>query len=76
LNTYEVKMGEENGWVEYKKLILSELTRSNERLTRIENDLSSIKEELAVLRTKMYLGSAVVAIFISIGVSIINSFLK
>lgn len=69
-------MGEENGWVEYKKLILSELTRSNERLTRIENDLSSIKEELAVLRTKMYLGSAVVAIFISIGVSIINSFLK
>jgi hypothetical protein len=36
-------MGEENGWLEYKKLILAELTRSNERLSKIENELSSIK---------------------------------
>jgi len=69
-------MGEDNGWVEYKKLILSELTRGNDRLMKIESELSDIKEELAVLRTKMYFGSAIVAIFISIGVSIITSLIK
>jgi hypothetical protein len=69
-------MSEDNGWIEYKKLILAELTRSNDRLSRIEADLSSIKEELAVLRTKMYFGSAIIAVFISIGVTFVNHVIK
>jgi hypothetical protein len=69
-------MGEENGWLEYKKLILAELTRSNERLSKIENELSSIKEEIAILKTKMYFGSAIVAVIISIGVTFISNVIK
>lgn len=69
-------MSEENGWIEYKKLILAELTRSNDRLSKIENDLSSIKEELAVLRTKMYFGSAIVAVLISASITVINTIIR
>lgn len=67
---------EENGWIEYKKLILSELTRSNERLGKIESELTDIKQEIAVLKTKMYFGSAVVAIIISIGMTFLDLLLK
>ena len=67
---------EDNGWVEYKKLILSELTRSNERLGKIETELASIKEQIAVLKTKMYFGSAIVAIIISIGMTFIDHLIK
>lgn len=69
-------MSEENGWIEYKKLILAELTRSNDRLSKIESDLSSIKEELAVLRTKMYFGSAVVAVLISASITVLNTIIR
>ena len=67
---------EENGWLEYKKLILSELTRSNERLGKIETELSDIKQEIAVLKTKMYFGSAIVAIVISIGMTFLDHLIK
>jgi len=67
---------EENGWIEYKKLILSELTRSNERLGKIESELTDIKQEIAVLKTKMYFGSAVVAIIISVGMTFLDLLLK
>lgn len=67
---------DDTGWLEYKKLILSELTRSNERLGEIESNLSDIKQEIAILKTKMYFGSAIVAVVISIGVSLMGSFLR
>lgn len=67
---------EDNGWLEYKKLILSELTRSNERLGKIESELTDIKQEIAILKTKMYFGSAVVAIIISIGMTFLDQLLK
>ena len=69
-------MSEENGWIEYKKLILAELTRSNDRLSKIESDLSSIKEELAVLRTKMYFGSAIVAVLMSASITVLNTIIR
>ena len=64
-----------NGWGEYKKLILSELTRSNLRLSRIEEDLSHIQQEIAVLKTKMYFGSAMVACIASVGITFVTHFL-
>ena len=67
---------EENGWLEYKKLILSELTRSNERLGKIETELSDIKQEIAILKTKMYFGSAIVAVVISIGMTFLDHLIK
>ena len=67
---------EDNGWFEYKKLILSELTRTSDRLSRIESELSEIKQEIAVLKTKMYFGSAVVAMIISAAIAFIDHFSK
>lgn len=67
---------EENGWIEYKKLILSELTRSNERLGKIETELSDIKQEIAILKTKMYFGSAIVAVIISVAMTFIDHLMK
>lgn len=67
---------EDNGWVEYKKLILSELTRSNDRLLKIESELSDIKQEIAILKTKMYFGSAIVAVVISAGMTFLDHLIK
>ena len=58
-------MPETNGWNEYKQLVLTELKRANKRLVTIEDDLSSIKQDLAILKTKMYFGSAMIAIVFS-----------
>ena len=60
-----------NGWNEYKNLVLTELKRANQRLVTIEEDLSSIKQDLAILKTKMYFGSAVIAMVFSGVVSLI-----
>ena len=67
---------EDNGWLEYKKLILSELTRSNERLGKIETELTDIKQEIVILKTKMYFGSAIVAVIISIGMTFVTQLIK
>jgi hypothetical protein len=67
---------DDNGWLEYRKLILSELTRCNERLGKIEDELGGIKQEIAILKTKMYLGSAMVAIVISVGMTFLDHLLK
>jgi len=65
------KMPDINGWNEYKNLVLTELKRANQRLVTIEEDLSSIKQDLAILKTKMYFGSAVIAMVFSGVVSLI-----
>jgi len=65
------KMPDINGWNEYKNLVLTELKRANQRLVTIEEDLSSIKQDLAILKTKMYFGSAIIAIVFSGVVSLI-----
>jgi len=65
------KMPDKNGWNEYKNLVLTELKRANQRLVTIEEDLSSIKQDLAILKTKMYFGSAVIAMVFSGVVSLI-----
>ena len=56
---------EGNGWNEYKQFVVQELKRSNDRLKGIEDRLIDIERELAVLKTKMYVGSAFVAVIFS-----------
>ena len=53
-------MENNNGWNEYKQFVVQELKRSNNRLKGIEDRLMGIEKELAVLKTKMYIGSALV----------------
>tara|TARA_R110002167_G_scaffold313766_1_gene519440 strand:+ start:270 stop:482 length:213 start_codon:yes stop_codon:yes gene_type:complete len=64
-------MPDTNGWNEYKNLVLTELKRANKRLVSIEDELSSIKQDLAILKTKMYFGSAVIAMVFSGVVSLV-----
>jgi hypothetical protein len=55
----------ENGWDEYKKLVLHELERSNSRLQKIEDHLNAIDKKLTILQTKVY----TTALFISVVIS-------
>jgi hypothetical protein len=43
----------DNGWDEYKKLVLHELERSNSRLQKIEDHLNVIDKKLTILQTKV-----------------------
>jgi len=67
---------EDSGWPEYRKLVLSELQRSNDRLSRIENDIGEIKEKLAILQTKVYFTSSSLAFMISTMVAFFNTSIK
>jgi hypothetical protein len=42
----------ENGWHEYQKLVLAELTRLDEGMQKVQEDVSQIRLAVAVLRTK------------------------
>jgi hypothetical protein len=64
-------MPETDDWNEYKKLVLAELKRANNRLLVIESDLVDIKRELAVLKTKVYVGTATVAMIFSGVISLV-----
>jgi len=67
---------EDNGWIEYRKLVISELQRSNDRLTRIESDITDIKQGLVILQTKIYFASSTLAFLISAAVGILTSVIK
>ena len=43
-----------NGWEEYKRLIVHEIDRNNDRLNLIDKRLSKIENKLAVIHTKIY----------------------
>lgn len=45
---------ERNGWDKYKKYVVNELERTNDRLSGIDKRLSHIERKLAVLDTKVY----------------------
>jgi hypothetical protein len=44
----------DNGWDQYKKLVLVELERTNSRLLDIDKRLAHIEKKLAVLDAKVY----------------------
>ena len=59
----------DNGWAEYKRLVLNELERTNFRLDRVDNRLSKIERHLAIVQTKVATWAAGIALIISGGVS-------
>jgi hypothetical protein len=55
----------DNGWDEYKKLVLHELERSNSRLQKIEDHLNVIDKKLTILQTKVYTTALLISVVIS-----------
>ena len=45
-------MPSENGWPEYQRLVLAELTRLDETVQQVKRDVEHIRISVAVLRTK------------------------
>ena len=62
-----------NGWGEYKKFVIHELERMNDKLEVVDKRLSKIDHNLTILQTKAYVASAVVAMIFSGIVSVIIS---
>jgi hypothetical protein len=60
-----------NGWDMYKKLVVKELERCNNRLDVMDRRLSKIERNIAVLQTKVYVSAAAVAFILSASVSIL-----
>ena len=58
-------MMSDNGWDEYKKLVLHELERSNSRLQKIEDHLNTIDRKLTILQTKVYTTAFCISVLIS-----------
>lgn len=54
-----------NGWDQYKKLVLHELERTNNRLTDIDKRLNHIERKLSVLDTKVYASAFVASIILT-----------
>ena len=65
-----------NGWNEYKQFVVQELKRSSKKLENIEQRLIIIEQEIAIIKTKMYVGSAVIAVIFSGLVSLIVDSLR
>ena len=55
----------ENGWDEYKKLVVNELDRANNRLDLLDKRLNSIDKSITELKPKMYMISGVTAMVFS-----------
>ena len=65
-----------NEWSEYRNLVIHELKRSNDRLIKIEQDLSEIKQDMAIIKTKLYFGAGLIAVFTSVIISVLSSVIK
>jgi hypothetical protein len=60
-----------NGWDQYKKLVISELERTNKRLTIMDKRLSHIEKNIIILQTKAATWAASVSVIISIGAGLL-----
>jgi hypothetical protein len=60
-----------NGWDQYKKLVIHELERNNNRLEKLDKRLASIEHRLAVLHTKMYVAAFAASLILTAGVNFI-----
>jgi hypothetical protein len=63
--------GGTNGWVEYKRLVISELERANSRLDTMDRRLGRLEKHITVLQTKAAAWAAGLAVIISGGVSLL-----
>ena len=60
-----------NGWDQYKKLVIHELERNNNRLEQLDHRLASIEHRLAVLHTKMYVAAFAASCILTAGINFI-----
>jgi len=65
-----------NGWDQYKKLVIHELERNNNRLERLDKRLASIEHKLVVLHTKMYVAAFVASCVLTAGLNFVFAALK
>ena len=54
-----------NGWQEYKRLVISELERTNSRLENVDKRLGKIERNIAILQTKAAGYAAGISIIVS-----------
>ena len=62
-----------NGWDEYKKLVVHELERSNQRLDMMDKRLGNIEQRLTVVHTKVFMVASVISAAIA---GLLNFFLN
>ena len=58
-------MSSTNGWSEYKKLVVLELSRNGKKLNDIEVRLNKIERNLSDIRARIYVASSIAAIIFS-----------
>ena len=59
-----------NGWDQYKRLVIAELERTNQRLDNMDKRLSHIERNIAILQTKAAVWAAGIAAILSSGITI------
>jgi hypothetical protein len=64
-----------NGWTEYKRLVINELERTNRRLDIMDKRLARIERNVVVLQTKAAMWAASIAIVISGGIGLLTKIL-
>jgi hypothetical protein len=65
-----------NGWDEYKKFVVYELERSNERLNNLDRRLGKIEAKLSAMQAKIYMAVIVAAsVVTAIAQLVLNSIL-
>ena len=64
-----------NGWDQYKRLVIHELERTNDRLDKVDKRLAYIERNITILQTKAATWAAGIAIIISGAVSFISKIL-
>ena len=68
---WKTSQGDTNGWQEYKRLVINELDRANNRLDIMDKRLASHEKNITVLQTKATTWAAGLAVFISAGISLL-----
>lgn len=61
----------DNGWDEYKRLVLNELEQNSDRLLRIEKRLNKIDQHIVEHKTKLYMGAGIISIILSASVGLL-----
>ena len=68
---WETHQDHSNGWQEYKRLVINELDRANNRLDIMDKRLGRMEKHITVLQTKAAAWAAGLAITISGGMSLL-----
>ena len=69
---WETHQDHSNGWQEYKRLVINELDRANNRLDIMDKRLGRMVKHITVLQTKATTWAAGLAIFISVGIGLLS----